>query len=264
MGLTLKNVENTIEVMNCVAYYRVSDVKQERSGLGIDAQKDAVRRFIANPRPNQTRTLIAEFEETGSGRKAKRNPKLEEALALCKKKKALLVIAKLDRLARNVAFVSTLMESTTKFVALDLPDTVDPLHTHIYAAFAEHEARRISQRIRDALKEARKRGSKLGGHRYLRNWDAPKDKVEYLRDPRGRRIKWDPRKATAAGRAARTDNFEKRQAQLALTVQSLRDKKMTLTAIGAELKKLGHHAPRGGEWYPAQVARLLPKPKKKR
>ena len=168
---------NTMEPMNCIAYYRVSTGKQKQSGLGLEAQKEMVRNYI---KAHSGRKLIAEYEEVESGRNSKR-PVIQAALARCKKERARLIIAKLDRLARNVHFISGLMESKVQFTALDLPDQ-DPLHIHIYAAFAEHEARRISQRIREALEQARKRGKKLGGHRHLRDWSAKGEKKVYLRD----------------------------------------------------------------------------------
>ena len=100
-----------------VAYYRVSTDKQGASGLGLEAQRSAVLDFINGGAAN----LIAEFTETESGKRNDR-PQLAEALKLCRKEKAKLVIAKLDRLARNVAFISNLMESGVDFVAVDMPD----------------------------------------------------------------------------------------------------------------------------------------------
>jgi len=102
--------------------------------------------------------LVAEFTETESGKRNDR-PQLAEALAVCKKQKAKLVIAKLDRLARNVAFISNLMESGVDFVAVDMPDA-NRLTVHILAAVAEHEREMISQRTKAALQAAKKRGVK--------------------------------------------------------------------------------------------------------
>lgn len=140
---------------NCVTYFRVSTDKQGKSGLGIDAQREAVSKFMERNGWN----LVGAFEEheTGKGRDALENrPQLKEALRLAKQKKAVLVIAKLDRLARNVAFISNLMEAGVDFVACDLPDA-NRLTVHILAAVAEDEARRISERTSDALQQLREK-----------------------------------------------------------------------------------------------------------
>lgn len=139
-----------------VGYYRVSTQRQGLSGLGLEAQKHAVALFIAG----RGGTLVEEFTETESGRKNNR-PQLKEALELCRKKKASLVIAKLDRLARNVHFISGLMESGVEFLAVDQP-TKDRFMLHIQAAFAEEEARRISERTKAALQAAKRRGVDIG------------------------------------------------------------------------------------------------------
>lgn len=143
-----------------IAYYRVSTQKQGVSGLGLAAQKETVSRYV----PDAPGSLLAEFTEveTGKGSNAlAKRPELRKALDECKKRGAVLVIAKLDRLARNVHFISGLMESKVQFVACDLPEA-NQLTLHIMAAFAEHEARRISERTRDALAAAKARGVKLG------------------------------------------------------------------------------------------------------
>src|SRR3954471_5958624 len=137
-----------------VAYYRVSTDRQGQSGLGLDAQRAAVAGFVG------ARKLIAEFTEVESGRRADR-PQLTAALDLCRRQRAMLVIAKLDRLARNVAFIANLMESGVEFTAVDMP-SANRLTLHILAAVAEHEREMISQRTRAALAQARKRGVKLG------------------------------------------------------------------------------------------------------
>jgi DNA invertase Pin-like site-specific DNA recombinase len=137
-----------------VAYYRVSTDRQGQSGLGLDAQRAAVAGFVG------ARELVAEFTEVESG-KRKDRPQLAAALELCRRQRTMLVIAKLDRLARNVAFIANLMESGVEFVAVDMPST-NKLTLHILAAVAEHEREMISQRTRAALAQARKRGVKLG------------------------------------------------------------------------------------------------------
>jgi DNA invertase Pin-like site-specific DNA recombinase len=144
-----------MEAKKFIAYYRVSTDKQGRSGLGLEAQQQAVHFFL------QSRgELIQSFTEIESGRKNDR-PELLTALDECRKNKAVLVIAKLDRLARNVYFISGLMESGVEFVAVDMPEA-NRLTIHILAAVAEHEREMISQRTKAALQAAKKRGVKLG------------------------------------------------------------------------------------------------------
>jgi DNA invertase Pin-like site-specific DNA recombinase len=133
-----------------VAYYRVSTAKQGESGLGLEAQRDALYRFTHDPN-----SIIAEFTELESGRK-KFRPQLLEAIAHAKERNATLLIAKLDRLARNVSFVSELMESKVKFKAVDMPQA-DNFTIHIIAAVAEREAEMISARTKAALERKKKR-----------------------------------------------------------------------------------------------------------
>ena len=136
-----------------IAYFRVSTDRQGRSGLGLDAQREAVSQFLAG----REATVIAEFVEVESGSKNDR-PKLREALAECRSEKATLLIAKLDRLARSVAFISALMEAKTDFLAADMPQA-SRLLLHVMAAFAEHERemRRNTQRFgRSARSQARR------------------------------------------------------------------------------------------------------------
>lgn len=140
-----------------VAYYRVSTQKQGASGLGLDAQRNSIQQFTAASGGE----VIAEFTETESGKKVHNRPALGEALAVAQRCGAVLLIAKLDRLARNVHFISGLMESRVRFVATDMP-TKDRLMLHVQAAFAEEEARRISQRTKEALAAAKRRGVDIG------------------------------------------------------------------------------------------------------
>ena len=124
----------------------------------MEAQQKAVQQYLAE----QGSELVAEFVEVESGRKTdSQRPELAKALEACKKHKAVLVVAKLDRLARNVHFISGLMESKVKFVCLDMPEA-NELTLHVMAAFAEHEAKRISERTKAALAVAKERGVKLG------------------------------------------------------------------------------------------------------
>jgi DNA invertase Pin-like site-specific DNA recombinase len=139
-----------------IAYFRVSTDRQGRSGLGLDAQRETVLRHVGSNRGE----LIGEFCEIESGKRNDR-PQLAAAIAAAKKAKATLIIAKLDRLARNVHFVSGLMESGVDFVAADNPHA-NKLMVHLLAAFAEHEREQISRRTKDALAAAKARGIRLG------------------------------------------------------------------------------------------------------
>ena len=138
-----------------IAHFRVSTDRQGKSGLGLDAQQQAVRDFLAG-----RGALLETFTEIESGRKNDR-PQLAAALDACRKHKATLIIAKLDRLARNVFFISGLMESGVEFIAVDMPEA-NRLTIHILAAVAEHEREMISQRTKSALQAAKARGTKLG------------------------------------------------------------------------------------------------------
>lgn len=147
---------------NYIAYNRVSTQKQGQSGLGLEAQKVIVENYV------QSRSqLLAEYIEIESGRKNSR-PKLAEALRTCKEQKAKLIIAKLDRLSRNAAFVMALQDSKVEFVACDLPDA-NTLTIGLMATIAQHEAEVISGRTRVALAAKKARGFKLGKPENLTN-----------------------------------------------------------------------------------------------
>jgi DNA invertase Pin-like site-specific DNA recombinase len=137
-----------------VAYYRVSTDRQGQSGLGLDAQRAAVAKHIADAE------LVAEFTEVESGRKNDR-AQLAQALATAKRSKAVLVIAKLDRLARNVHFISGLLESGVAFVCADMPEA-DRTFLQMMAVFAEYEAKKISERTKAALAQVKAQGRSLG------------------------------------------------------------------------------------------------------
>jgi DNA invertase Pin-like site-specific DNA recombinase len=139
-----------------VPYYRVSTDRQGESGLGLDAQQHAIKTFAAV----HGYRLLSGFTEIESGAD-KARPILQKALQACRKHKAVLVIAKLDRLSRNVAFISNLMESEIEFIAVDSP-WVEDLYLHIQAAFAQHERMMNSRRTKAALAQAKLRGVQLG------------------------------------------------------------------------------------------------------
>jgi DNA invertase Pin-like site-specific DNA recombinase len=140
-----------------IAYYRVSTDHQGVDGNGIAAQRKAVEDYLNGGRWK----LVAEFTEVESGKRADR-PELAKAIAACKKHRAKLVIAKLDRLSRNVHFISGLMERKIDFVACDMP-SANAFMINIYAAVAQEERRMISERTKAGLAAARARGVVLGG-----------------------------------------------------------------------------------------------------
>lgn len=139
---------------NYIAYLRQSTTKQEMSGLGVEAQREIIQNYLKDRKP------IAEYIETESGRKSDR-PKLTEALGLCRKTGSTLIVAKLDRLSRNVAFTSKLLDSDVEIVFCDFPEA-NKLVLHIISSIAEYEAGLISQRTKQSLQAKRARGYKLG------------------------------------------------------------------------------------------------------
>lgn len=143
-----------MEETKYVAYLRCSTTKQGTSGLGIEAQRDIITAHLQGKLP------IAEYVEIESGRKTDR-PKLQDALNLCRKEKANLIVAKLDRLSRNVAFTSRLLESDVEICFCDFPEA-NRLVLHIISSIAEYEANLIRTRTRQALKAKKARGEKLG------------------------------------------------------------------------------------------------------
>jgi DNA invertase Pin-like site-specific DNA recombinase len=143
---------------NFVSYSRVSTAEQGRSGLGLDAQQAAIWRFLRDDD-----RVLAGFGEVESGKRCDR-PELRRALDFCQLHRATLLIAKLDRLARNVAFVATLIERGVPFVAVDMPHA-DAFRLHLEAAISEDEMKKISVRTKAALAAAKARGVKLGGFR---------------------------------------------------------------------------------------------------
>lgn len=164
-----------------VPYYRVSTERQGRSGLGLEAQQEAISNFKRS-RPDAT--FLQEFTEVESGtRKGNARPRLQQAIEFARAKNATLLIAKLDRLARNVHFVSGLMESKVNFLALDLPEA-NRLTIHIMAAFAEHEADCISQRTKAALAARKARGLPLGNPQNLLDTHRAAGRIEIARQRR--------------------------------------------------------------------------------
>jgi len=151
--------------MKVVAYYPVSTDEQGKSGLGLDAQRERVHKFIEQ----EGDTLEGEFTEIASGKGSdalERRPELSAALRMAERIGGAVVVAKLDRLSRDVAFISTLMASKrTPFYVSELGKDVDPFMLHVYAALAEKERKLISDRTREALAQKKAQGVKLGGPR---------------------------------------------------------------------------------------------------
>ena len=142
-----------------ISYLRVSTDKQGERGYGLAAQRKAIGEYLNG----WSWELLGEYVEVESGKRGDR-PKLAEALAACKRHRARLIIAKLDRLSRNVAFIATLMDGKVDFVCCDFPQA-NRLTLHVLAAVAEHEREMISERTRAGLAAAKERGVKLGGPR---------------------------------------------------------------------------------------------------
>src|SRR3954449_7232177 len=150
-----------------VAYYRVSTRQQQRSGLGIEAQRAAVERFTEA----ENIRIVAEFVEAETGKGADaldRRPQLAEALAAAKATKCCVLVSKLDRLSRDVAFVAGLMAQRVPFIVAELGRDADPFMLHLYAALAEKERRLISERTKAALAIRKAQGSKLGNPTNIR------------------------------------------------------------------------------------------------
>ena len=207
-----------------VAYYRVSTERQGESGLGLDAQREAISRHLG------AGDLLAEFTEIESGKKSVNRPQLLAALDLCKRKKATLLIAKLDRLARNVHFISGLMEAKVEFIAADMP-TANTLTVHIMAAFAEHEAKVISARTKAALQAAKARGQVLGNPR----WQDGLTKARQVKNPN------QPAPAVIA------------------MMRQHRDEGLALRDIADKLNGLGLRTPKGSIWYACTVSKAMQK-----
>lgn len=211
-----------------VTYYRVSTQKQGQSGLGLEAQEQAVLNYLNGGEWE----LIQKFVEveTGKGSDAlERRPQLKAALEMCKKQKATLLIAVLDRLGRNVHFISGLMESGIDFVSVESPND-SPFMLHVKAAVAEEEGRKISARTKAALQAAKARGAVLG----------------------------------AAGAANLKPNIEQRQqaagdfaGKLKGVIEGMKARGLTQRAMCEELNQLGIKTAKGGQWGQVQLQRVM-------
>lgn len=219
--------------MRLVAYHRVSTAKQKGSGLGLDAQAKAIEDYA---RAIQAE-VIGSFTEVESGKKNDR-PELAKALHLAKVTGATLVIAKLDRLSRNAAFLLTLRESGVRFVAADMPEAND-LTVGVMALVAQQEREAISRRTREALSAAKARGVRLGN---------PNGAAALRRAQRGNGASVDQMKANADVHAE----------NLAPVIRELKARgKTSLGELSAELNARGILTRRGGQWHKSSVRNLI-------
>lgn len=220
-----------------IAYYRVSTKKQEKTRLGLDAQQTAVRRFA----DAQSAQIVAEFTEIESGKNSDR-PQLAAAIRQARATGAKLVIAKLDRLARNVAFTAALMDSGLDFIALDCPQA-NRLTLHILAAVAEDEVRRISERTKVALAAAKARGVKLGAA-------SPNSPFK-----NGAERGW--RAGSERAAALRRRRADENYASILPTIRAMREDCQPMGAIAAWLNREGYRTTRNGQFTAATVHRVL-------
>lgn len=209
-----------------VAYIRVSTARQGRSGLGLEAQREAIARFAQA----EGIELVSEHVEIETGKGADaldRRPVLKSALEAARATDSPIIVSKLDRLSRDVAFVAGLMAQRVPFVVTELGSDADPFMLHLYAALAEKERAVISQRTRDALQAAKQRGVELGTH--------------------GRDVL-----APANQKAA-----QERAMAISGTVQAKLDAGKSLRTIAAELNAEGVPTARGRQWHLTTVKRLV-------
>jgi DNA invertase Pin-like site-specific DNA recombinase len=215
-----------------IAYLRVSTQRQHRSGLGLDAQRSTIERFAAG----ESLTIMAEYVEAESGKGSDaldRRPQLAAALAAAKAAKCSVVVAKLDRLSRDVAFVAGLMAQRVPFIVAELGRDADPFMLHLYAALAEKERRLISERTKAALAAKKAAGATLGNPQNLAQ-------------------------AGSVGRAALLESAEVLAHRLAPALRSIQaEGATTFRSIAQALNRRGFKSPRGGTWRPSSVANLL-------
>lgn len=215
-------------IKNFVAYYRVSTGKQGTSGLGLEAQRQSVHRFIG------LNNIRGEFTDVETG-KSDCRPELQKAIVLVQSMdNCSLVISKLDRLSRNLSFISLLMDAKVKFVCVDMPDA-NELTIHIFAALAQWERKRISERTKEALAQLKERGVKLG---------CPANFTREVREMGPKKIK---------EMSALNENNIKAKRIISL----LRNQQMSLSRIASDLNNSGFKTSTGKRFTAGQVRRLL-------
>lgn len=210
-----------------ISYLRVSTERQGRSGLGMEAQRKAVADFLNGG----AWTVLREFVEVESGKRDDR-PELSAAMAECRLTGATLVIAKLDRLSRDAAFLLSLQKAGVEFVAADMPNATR-FTVHIYAALAEQERKMISDRTKAALAVAKAAGKVLGGYRN------------------------GPKIQSAVGVLARQEKAASYAAAVRPVLREMRDRGLSLRQIVVEVEQRGVCTPAGGAWTAGLVSRLL-------
>ncbi len=216
--------------MHYVAYLRVSTDRQGKSGLGLEAQRKAVADHVAGKGE-----ITAEYVEVESGKKNDR-PQLARALAEARRIGAVLLIAKLDRLARNVAFIANLLEAGVEIAAADMPEA-NRFLLHVMAAVAEHEGRAISDRTRAALAAAKARGVALG-------WSMPGRAGEQ-------------RQAARKGAARNALKADQHAANVMPMVWQIAGRGASLRQIATELNERGIKTARGGLWHAGTVRNIM-------
>lgn len=218
--------------MQTVHYYRVSTQRQGESGLGLEAQRKAVEDFCLS----NNATMLAEFIEVESGKRNNR-PQLKAAMEYAALTQATLVVAKVDRLSRNAAFLAQIMESSVPIRFADMP-FADRFMVGIMAQVAEWEAEQISKRTKEALQAAKARGVVLGG--------------KFVPTPSQSAVGHQRSIETRVGRA------DARKLQIMPYIEQAKELgKTTLPALADHLNSLHIKTPRGGKWHPASVKRLL-------
>jgi hypothetical protein len=229
-----------------ISYLRVSTAKQGVDGLGIEAQRKAVADYLSGG----AWQLLAEYVEVESGKRNDR-PQLAAALAHCRATGATLVVAKLDRLARNVAFISALMESGAEFVAVDMP-MANRLTVHVLAAVAEHEREAISARTRAALSVVKATIATTG------SWTTKRGTtITRMGNPNGARA-LHGKGSQAAGTAAPVAKADAHALRVLPMIEAIRGKGVTtLLGIARELNGRGVLTARGGTWDATRVRNLL-------
>lgn len=212
-----------------IAYYRVSRKEQGLSGLGLAAQESSVVKYVAS----QGGTILKEYTEIETGTNKRERIQIHKAIQMAKNEGAVLVIAKLDRLARNVSFVSSLMDAGIEFVAVDMP-SANNFTIHIFSALAEQEAKLISTRTKQALAELKKKGVKLGNPNNLTN-EARNKGVKAIKDNA-------------------LNNDRNRQAQS--IISNCKEKGMTYRGIADYLNGLNFKTRYGKQFLPSTVHQL--------
>ena len=211
-----------------VAYLRVSTQKQGYSGLGLEAQREIIQKYLRDKIP------VAEFVEIESGRKKDR-PKLKEALSLCRKTEATLIVAKLDRLARNVSFLSNLLENDVEIVFCDFPQA-NKMVLHILSAISQYEAELIAARTKSALQAKKARGFKLGNPEHLMDKQAIQNSIRTCRE--------------------KADNNSNNRRAVAM-LRTLVKEEHTLQEVADILNREGFVTSKGGRFYKSTVYKLI-------